>query len=82
MDIADRAQELEERERAASVQRQAHSEEYSPLHNDAGRRLCVDCHERIDRQRLTAAPHAVRCCECQGLHERYLKTHLASRPVC
>ena len=81
-DLADRAQEHEERERAAALARQAETHSEAPMLDADGHRLCTDCLEKIERQRLRAAPQAVRCCECQGRHERFLKTHLASRPVC
>jgi len=31
---------------------------------------CVDCGETIDPKRLEAYPTAVRCIECQSIHER------------
>lgn len=32
---------------------------------------CVDCQELIDPQRLKAAPHTLRCIECQQDWERH-----------
>jgi len=34
-----------------------------------GTRLCLDCGEPINPQRLEAYPKAVRCIECQTFHE-------------
>jgi len=82
MDIADRAQQIEERERAEALARHAQAEVESPRRDAAGKRLCTDCRERLDRHRLMAAPQAVRCTECQGVHERLLKMRVATRPVC
>ncbi|CDZ32199.1 Hypothetical protein NGAL_HAMBI1145_09700 [Neorhizobium galegae bv. officinalis] len=35
-----------------------------------GKTECVDCGHAIPKARLTAAPFAVRCIECQKLHEQ------------
>ena len=32
---------------------------------------CVDCHELIEPQRLKAAPHTLRCIDCQKDYERH-----------
>ncbi len=33
---------------------------------------CIDCNERIANARLDARPEALRCIECQHLHDQYL----------
>jgi len=82
MDFADRSQQIEERERADSLYRHAHTPAETPQCDAAGKRVCVVCLERLDRHRLTAVPQAVRCTECQGTHERLLKMRLTTRPQC
>jgi RNA polymerase-binding transcription factor DksA len=82
MDLADNAQAIEERERAAALERQSNQPQEAAAIDDHGNRLCTDCLECIDIDRRLAAPHAVRCVECQLRHERLLKVHGASRPVC
>lgn len=39
-------------------------------YDGAGRRICIDCGERISLRRLRAVPKAVRCTACQAEAER------------
>jgi len=39
-----------------------------PARNDNG--ICIDCGEKINKARLKALPHAVRCLGCQNKSER------------
>lgn len=34
--------------------------------------LCEDCDTEIGTARKAAVPHATKCVECQGIHERHL----------
>jgi len=72
-DAADRAQLREEEEREQALLRLARAWRRAaatmPLSVD-GKRVCRDCLDPIDRKRLRAAPEALRCVECQALHER------------
>lgn len=77
-DIFDQATELETRERADSLARQAqkNAAHETPFEIE-GRRVCLDCYEPIARKRLAANPHAVRCTECQGDNDRRRKRGMA-----
>ena len=33
---------------------------------------CIDCSDRISATRLDARPEALRCIECQHLHDQYI----------
>lgn len=64
-DDLDRAQENEERFRAAAI---AHAGRAS--RSDQGDGSCVSCGEEIEPARRRAVPHARRCAFCQGQHEQ------------
>lgn len=70
-DDLDRAQNLEELEREQSLGRQARAavSHETPFEIE-GQRVCLDCFEPLSRKRLKANPQAVRCVECQGVHEQ------------
>lgn len=67
MDTADRAQEVEEMERAQALARRAVVE---VPRMDGDVRVCLRCDEAIELPRLAANPHAVRCITCQTRHEK------------
>lgn len=67
----DRASELEQWQRdqaLARARQQAISPSFAPAKR--GKRLCRDCHDPIDKRRLSARPDAVRCTECQSYHDK------------
>lgn len=73
-DIFDRASDLEQKERDASIARRkdlaaAHD---APFEIE-GARVCLDCFEPIPEQRLRALATAARCVDCQQSHERRLR---------
>lgn len=70
-DDLDRAQGLEELEREQSLahQAQAAAQHETPFEIE-GRRVCLECFEPLAKKRLKANPQAVRCVECQELHEK------------
>jgi len=39
--------------------------------------FCIDCGREIPRERLLAAPDALRCLPCQRRREGYLRQHIA-----
>lgn len=63
MDIVDKAQELEQRERFRGVGRIR-----AGLLAE-GTADCVDCDEEIPEDRKKAMPNARRCASCQEKHE-------------
>ena len=67
MDTADRAQEVEEMERAQALARRAVVE---VPRMDGDVRVCLRCDEAIELPRLAANPRAVRCIDCQTWHEK------------
>lgn len=70
-DLADLAQVREEQERDEALRRAAVRRAISAAPIEVnGERLCLDCRDPIGRPRLRAAPEAVRCIECQLVHER------------
>lgn len=69
MDNADRAQELEERERRQALAAQQATATETPREVD-GVRVCLGCEEEIAPPRLAANPDAVRCMDRQTLFER------------
>lgn len=71
-DIVDRAQEREAEFQAQALAAVVHRPHETP-HIEHGVRLCLDCDDPLGRQRLKANPDAVRCLDCQTLHERKLK---------
>lgn len=71
-DWIDRAQEVEQRSRDISlraVQRVARV-----LARPRLSRICEDCPDPIEPQRLAACPGARRCIDCQERSERLLRT--------
>ncbi len=75
MDLFDRAQVVEERDRAAAIER-GRGELATLLGEaqaDAGARLCVDCSAVIDPRRIAAFPCATRCVRCQADRERSMR---------
>jgi phage/conjugal plasmid C-4 type zinc finger TraR family protein len=69
-DIADHAGELEERQRADALRAQSAVVYEMPKNNREGKRICLTCDDRLSQNRLKASPRAVRCVECQDLHEK------------
>lgn len=69
-DDVDRAGELEELQRSQALHARASNVAELPRHDREGKRICLDCEERLSQKRLTAAPRAVRCVECQDIHEK------------
>lgn len=69
-DDVDRAGELEEQQRASSLRARASNVVELPRHDGEGKRICLDCEERLSQKRLKAAPQAVRCVECQDVREK------------
>lgn len=69
-DLADHAGELEEQQRTNALRVQSAVVVEMPRTNHEGKRVCLDCEERLSQKRLKAAPRAVRCVECQDLHEK------------
>lgn len=68
MDVIDRAQEYEERARAAALSRfQRRAPEKVDLRR---RRECEDCADPIEKARLRAVPEATRCMRCEQAVER------------
>lgn len=69
-DAADRAQERETCERAEALARRARRAFHEEPRVVKGERWCLDCDEPLPKRRLKAAPEAVRCVDCQQLHEQ------------
>lgn len=69
-DDADRAEDLQEMTRTLALSARAENIAELPRHDREGKRICLDCEERLSQKRLTAAPRAVRCVECQDLIEK------------
>lgn len=67
MDIADIAEQNEQREREEALRAQALRAGASAPSPDGN---CADCGEPIDPQRLAVCPTAGRCVECQNDHDR------------
>jgi RNA polymerase-binding transcription factor DksA len=69
-DIADRAGDLEELQRAQALHAQSAVVIEMPRCDRDGKRICLTCEDRLSQKRLRAEPRAVRCVECQDLHEK------------
>ena len=69
-DIADHAGELEEQQRAQALRARASVIIEMPKNDREGKRICLACEDRLPQKRLKASPRAVRCVECQDLHEK------------
>lgn len=66
----DLAQEVEQRQRDEALARFAEAVAATePQLMIDGVRACLDCFEPLTKKRLEAKPDAVRCVECQALHE-------------
>ena len=69
-DALDQAQEIEEKNRALALQKATQNREQANLVN--GVTLCLDCDVEVPEERVKAV-NAVRCIDCQTLHEIKLK---------
>ncbi|HJW81964.1 MAG TPA: TraR/DksA C4-type zinc finger protein [Acidiferrobacterales bacterium] len=72
-DVVDSACKLEQRENADALA--AHMARVSALREPApqienGVRVCIDCGDDLDEQRLAAQPDAARCVPCKTRAER------------
>lgn len=76
-DVADRAGELEEQQRAQALRARSAVVVEMPRHDRDGERICLGCEERLSQKRLKASPRAVRCVECQDLHEKRQRRYRA-----
>lgn len=78
VDVIDTANDLAEGEREARIAEvlaRGRTPRATPMHATDGRRLCIECGEPIDQQRLAAVPHAVACMECEsGAEQRQQQT--------
>lgn len=68
-DQLDRAAELEMQARDQALQAQTRRT-YEAPDEDATGRYCLDCGEQIPDERIIQVPWAVRCVDCQTIHER------------
>lgn len=68
-DDIDRAQELEERHRAAAITAARTRKAYPPQDIECGKVFCLDCGEEIPPARLNVEPETPWCVECQGYRE-------------
>lgn len=69
--IYERAQAATEQATRAAIDETLHRPKESAHTNRQGQRICRDCEEPIDPRRLRAWPTAVRCTECQAIHDQY-----------
>jgi DnaK suppressor protein len=69
VDDADLAQIFEERERDDALAAVLEHDPGQPCERN-GVRYCIDCGDAIDPRRLLARPNAIRCADCQGIHEQ------------
>lgn len=74
MDDADRAKEIEMRDRRAALKMAKHHPEPAQQIID-DEVLCIDCDTPVSQERLKAKPNAARCIDCQSLHEMKGKHH-------
>jgi phage/conjugal plasmid C-4 type zinc finger TraR family protein len=70
MDIADRAQEDEERGRLMEAHLRLRVSGAAPAPALNAVRDCADCGVRLSKRRLLAMPGTTRCVECQEFQER------------
>jgi len=68
MDAVDKAQAREDELRDEAIASARNRPREAPR-TVGGVRLCLDCDDPINEQRLAANPQAVRCAECQEKHE-------------
>jgi len=69
MDQFDRAQKLEQQQRDRALKAARHRPTEQPIVVD-GIRVCIDCMDDIEAQRLEYVADAVRCISCQKDYER------------
>ncbi len=69
-DLADHAGELEEQQREQALRARSAVVIELPKHDREGNRICLACEDRLPAKRIKASPRAVRCVECQDLHEK------------
>ncbi len=71
-DPSDSASLLEARQRAEAEAQRARLAAVieTPRHDREGKRICLDCEDRLSQKRLDAEPRAVRCVECQVLQDK------------
>lgn len=65
-DIIDKAQDLEEKQRAVFLR--IKSKQINAMKKISSG-TCIDCDDEIEQQRLTANPYSLRCIECQNEYE-------------
>lgn len=70
-DFLDWAQDVEIREREASISRVV--DRAAPAVPPAT--ICLDCGDDLDPERKAVHPAAVRCLTCQEARERFNRTH-------
>lgn len=71
-DALDQAKDLEQMHRTAALAKHKNRAVETPNECD-GHRYCIDCGIEITTKRLLAEPNAVRCIDCQSLHEHKIK---------
>lgn len=71
LDVFDQATQVEElhRNQALAAHRARQAPREAPDEDDEGNRYCLDCGDEIPRNRILAAPHAVRCVKCESRRE-------------
>jgi DnaK suppressor protein len=75
-DLFDRAQKNEQETRDRDLANQlARRVTETPDQDAVGNRFCLSCGEQIARDRLEAAPDAVRCVPCQSWQETAGRHH-------
>ncbi|GLX86357.1 hypothetical protein tloyanaT_26100 [Thalassotalea loyana] len=70
-DVADKAKLLEQQ--ALEHALASHQVSVETPNEFDGHRYCLDCDIEITTKRLLAAPNAVRCIDCQEVHEHQQK---------
>jgi len=70
-DTVDRACELEQKQREQALA--AAKQPVEQPNELEGHRYCLDCDIELSVKRLVANPNAVRCVDCQTLHEHQQK---------
>lgn len=68
-DIADQAQDLEDRLRTAAI---SHAR---GTVDEIGTEFCESCGDEIEPERRAAMPSATRCVKCQGALEKHKKLY-------
>lgn len=70
MDIVDRAEALEERQRNLALKHHKSAQKELPQDIVDGVVYCIDCGVKVQEERLKAKPDAARCIGCQGIYEQ------------